>query len=212
MHGIMLKRLGHHVHILEQNLSWVRTDHAAGIEIGPQGTQFFKEHDLYREPYSFSCPGFNFLDKESNIRNQIDTPFDVTSWDVLYYRLRANFNGFQSEYCPTPIEFPAYDGRTRYDIGKRATNALSIDRFALIEFDDLEDGGKGTIHADLVIDADGQNSMMRGKFMPDQDDPPYAGYVIWRGTVPEKDVTEATRKLFDERFNIYEMPRGYIGG
>lgn len=56
MHGIMLKRLGHHVHLIEQSLSSARTDHAAGMGTGPQGTEFMKEHDLYPTQYSFPLP------------------------------------------------------------------------------------------------------------------------------------------------------------
>lgn len=59
MHGIMVKRLGHDVHLLEQTLSSTRTDHAAGIGTGPQGSQFLKEHDLCPARYSF---------KESNVK------------------------------------------------------------------------------------------------------------------------------------------------
>ena len=212
MHGIMTKRLGHHVHLMEQNLSSTRTDHAAGIGTGPRGLQFLKEHDLYPAPYSLSCPGLSFLDKRSDIKRRFNLPLNLTSWNVLYYRLRANFDGLQSEYCPKIIDFPESDGKAIYDLGKRATNIVPTDNLATVEFDDLQTGGSGTIHADLVIVAAGQNSIIRRKFMPDCTEQPYSGYVVWRGTVPEKDVSERTGKLFGERFNVFAMSRGYIGG
>lgn len=212
MHGIMLKRLGHHVHLVEQNLTSTRTDHAAGIGTGPQGAQFFREYDLYLGPYSFSCPGVNFLDKNSNIKRALNLPLNVTSWNVLYHRLRANFDGLRSEYCPALIDAVVSDGKAVYDLGKRATRVTSTDQFATVELNDLQAGGSQTIHADLVIVADGQNSFICPQFMPDHVEQPYSGYVVWRGTVPEKDVSEATRKLFDERFNVFAMSRGYIGG
>lgn len=212
MHGIMFKRLGHHVHLIEQNLTSTRTDHAAGIGTGPLGLQFFKEHDLYPAPYSFSCPGFSFLDKHSNVKRLLDLPLNVTSWNVLYYRLRANFDGLQSKYCSKPIDVPESDGKAIYDLGKRATNVVPNDDLATVEFEDLQTGGNGRIDADLVIVADGQNSIIRRKFMPDRTEQPYSGYIVWRGTVPEKDVSDRTRKLFDERFNVFAMSRGYIVG
>ena len=212
MHGIMLKRLGHNVHLVEQTLASTRADHAAGIGTGPQGSQFFKEHDLYSTQYSFSCPGFSFLDKNSNVKRVFNLPLNVTSWNVLYHRLRANFDGLRSEYCPTTIGAPESDGKAIYDSGKRATNVVSSDQLATVEIDDLQAGGSRTVHADLVIVADGQNSVIRDKFMPGQKAQPYSGYVVWRGTVPEKDVSEATRTLFDKRFNVFAMSRGYIGG
>lgn len=160
----------------------------------------------------FPCPGFNFLDKSSNVRRQLNSPLNVTSWNVLYYRLRANFDGLQSEYCPALIDAPASDGKAVYDPGKRATNVSTIDNFAAVEYDDFQAGESRTIHADLVIVADGQNSTVRRNLMPHNTESAYSGYVVWRGTVPEADVSEATRKLFDKRFNVFSMSRGCIGG
>ncbi len=211
MHGIIMKRLGHNVRILEQNLSSTRTDHAAGIGTGPQGLQFFMENDRYPRPYSFACPGFQFLDRASNVKRVIDLSLNLSSWNVLYYRLRANFDSLQSEYCPEPINPAATDGKAVYDLGKQATNASYNDGFVTVEYNNLEVAGGGTIHADLVIVADGQNSTIRRKFMPDLEYP-YSGYFAWRGTVPESDVSIETRKLFDKRFNVFAMPQGYIVG
>lgn len=212
MHGIMLKRLGHNVRILEQNRSSTRTDHAAGIGTGPQGTQFMKEQDFYPTQGTFSCPGFAFLDKKSNVKRLLNLPLNVTSWNIIYYRLRANFDGLQSDYCPTSIEVSASDGKTTYELGKQVTNVTSSNLLTTIEFNDLEAGGSGTAHADLVIVADGQNSSIREKLLPDRKEQRYSGYVVWRGTVPEEEVSQATRELFKDRFNIFAMSHGYIGG
>lgn len=103
MHGIMIKQLGHNVRILEQTTSSVRTDQAAGMGTGPQGREFFEQHDVYAKPYSFACPGFQFLDKEANIKRTLNLPLNLTSWNVLYYRLRANFDAFESTFCPNPL-------------------------------------------------------------------------------------------------------------
>ena len=208
----MLKRLGHHVHWIEQNLSSTRTDHATGIGTGPLGAQFSKEHDLYPSRYSFSSPGFNILDQDSNVKRVLNIPLKLTRWNVLYYRLRANFDGRQSGYYPVLTSALASDGKAVYDLGKRAKNVVSTDQLATVEFEDLQTKESRTLHADLVIVADGQNSIIREKFMPDHGEQPCAGYVVWRGTVPEQDVSEATRKLFDDRFNNFAMSRGYIGG
>ena len=212
MHGIMLKRLGNHVHLLEQNFSSIRTDHAAGIGTGPQGKQSFEDHDLLPGRYAFSCSSYNILDKDCNVKRAVNTPLNVTSWNVLYYRLRANYDGLRSAYYPESIKHPPTDGTATYDLGKRATNISSTDQLASVEYEDLKAGGSRTIHADLVIVADGQNSRLREQFMPSHGDQPYSGYVVWRGTVPEKQVSEGTRKLFDQSFNVFAMSDGYMGG
>ncbi|KAL8735002.1 MAG: hypothetical protein Q9166_001127 [cf. Caloplaca sp. 2 TL-2023] len=214
MHGIMLKRHGHNVRLLEQNTSSTRTDHGAGIGTGPLGLDFHKIYDLYPTPYSFSSPGFHFLDKNANIKRQINTPLNLTSWNVLYYRLRANFDGLTSDYCPEPIKFPESDGQALYDLGKSATDVFSTDQLATVEYHDLKSSRSSTVHADLVIIADGQNSIFRKKFMPaEEEEPQYSGYVVWRGTVPESSVSESTKNLFsNHRFLIFQMLNAYIGG
>ena len=211
MHGIMIKRLGHNVRILDQGRSSSPTDQAAGIGTGPQGREFFEQQDVYSKPYSFACPGFQFLDKEANIKRTLNMPINLTSWNVLYYRLRANFDGLDSVFCPNPPGPKAIEGHTVYDLGKKCTNVTYVDHLVTVEYDDLIRGGGGSVQADLVIAADGSKSSVRQCLLPKS---PYAysGYVAWRGTVAEEDVSEETRKLFDKRFNAFVMERGYIVG
>ena len=211
MHGIMIKRLGHNVRIIDQNPSSTRTDQAAGMGTGPQGLEFFQQADRCPEPYSFACPGFQFLDKESNVKRLLNLPLNLTSWTVLYYRLRANFDSFESEYCPEPPQLAEEDGKAVYDVGKCATDVSYCDGLVTVELEDLIEGGHQTIHADLVIVANGSSSNIRKKLLPGIQDT-YSGYVAWRGTVPEKEVSEETSKLFDKRFNVFAMRRGYTVG
>ncbi|KAL8698343.1 MAG: hypothetical protein Q9201_006623 [Fulgogasparrea decipioides] len=212
----MLKRHGHNVRLLEQNTSSIRTDHGAGMGTGPLGHDFLKAYDLVPTPYSFASPGFQFLHKQANIKREINTPLNLTSWNVLYYRLRANFDGLTSDYWPEPIEFPDSDGQAIYDLGRRATNILETDQLATVEYDDLQSEGSGTIHADLVIVAGGQHSTIRSKLLPPhqhQQASQYSSYVVWRDTVPESSISELTRNLFStHRFLVYQMQNAYIGG
>ena len=211
MHGIMLKRLGHNVQIMDQTLSSARADQAAGMGTGPQGLEFLEKHDLYTGPYSFHCPGFQFLNKNADVRRQLSIPLNLTSWNVLYYRLRANFDSFASSFCPDPPLNPGNEGMATYHVGKRATRVMYSDRLVTVEFEDKIKGGGGSTQANLVIVADGAHSTIRQQLLPNVQHR-YSEYVAWRGTVPEKEVSEATRMLFDKRFNVYPMDQGYIVG
>lgn len=209
MHGIIIKRLGHNVHILEQNSSSFRDGQAAGISAGPQVQEFLRDHDLSKQPYSVFTPALQFLDKEMNVEEVRKIPFKMTSWNVLYYRLRANFDGFVSEYCPKPPERVEEEANAVYDVGKRVANILDSDGLITVDFDDLINGGGGSIHADLVIAADGSNSSVRQLLQPGLKRP-YAGYVAWRGTIAENDVSEETKKAFDQKTTFFVMDRSYI--
>ena len=211
LHGVMFKRLGHDVHLLEQSRSWTRTNHAAGMGTGPRGVEYFKVHDLCKQPYAFPCPGFQILDRDGRVKRLTGPPLNLTGWDTLYLRLRANFDGLKSEHYPEPPRASETDGKAFYDLGKRATAAIYHDSLVTIEYDNLKDGGSGTLLADLVILADGSNSMIRHALLPQLKNT-YSGYVAWRGIVPERDVSESTRRLFDKRFNVFALKRGYIVG
>ena len=213
MHGVMFKRLGHNVRILEQSTSSSRDNTAAGMSTGPNGKAFLELHDLDKRPYSFPCPGPQFVDSTGKVTRKLKMPLNLTSWDTLYHRLRANFDGLSSGYCPDPPDHLETDGKAVYDLGKRVTAVTSNGEFITVSFDNLLSGGNRTCHANLVIAADGANSTVRGLLAP-KVQPRYAGYVAWRGTVPEEDVSEETRTVFDKGLFVSSLSgdRGYMVG
>ncbi|KAI9794620.1 MAG: hypothetical protein M1816_004507 [Peltula sp. TS41687] len=209
MHGVMAKRLGHNVHILEQSPQSHRAGHGAGITAGPQALEFFAEYDLYKEPFSIDCQGVQFIDRSSRVMRFWKRPMQMTSWSTLYYRLRANFDGLESEYCPEPPTVTEKEGRATYAPGKRVVDISETDGSVIVECEDLINGGRESFRGDLVIAADGSNSTSRRILLPEVRRP-YAGYVAWRGTVPESEISEETRKIFDSRVTMHGMHRSYI--
>ena len=207
----MFKRLGHNVHILEQNRSSTRGNHAAGIGTGPRGIEYLKIHDQCKSPYAFSCPGFQYLNQNGTVKRLMAIPLNLTTWDVLYYRLRANFDGLKSAHCQQPPSRLETDGDVSYDLGKRAIATSHSDNLVTVEYEDLIKGGGGSLHADMVIVADGSNSSIRNSLLPKLEST-YSGYVAWRGLIPETEVSENTRNLLDTRFNVFTLKRGYIVG
>jgi len=181
MHGIAIKRLGHNVHLLERTLTSLRDGQGAGISAGPQVQEFLKKHDLSRQPYSLLSPAMQFVDKELNVKEVRRFPLRMTGWNVLYYRLRANFDGLKSDYCPEPPKSIEGEGKAIYDLGKRVTDVSYVDGLVTVEFEDLVNGGGRSLHADLVIAADGSSSGIRQLLFPNIQRA-YAGYLAWRGT------------------------------
>ena len=211
MQGIIINRLGHNVRILDQTISSIRTDHAADMGSGPQGLEYFKQHDLHPHQYSFDCPGFQILDENGNIKHLFNLPLNLASWNVLYFRLRVKFDSFKSTFCPDPPTCSENEGTAKYDVGKKAINVVYRDPLFEVEFTEINTGGCDFVEADLVIVAEGANSTTRQRLLPNVRHQ-YSGYVAWRGTVPEEDVCKETRKLFDTRFNVFTMSQGYIVG
>ena len=208
----MLKKLGHCVHILERNLTSDRKNHAAGVVTGPKGQEFMNTYDCDSPLQACHYTGYQFLDKNSRIKKLFDKTFHATSWVVVYYRLRALFDGLSSSIYPNPPTAQKSDGKVYFELGKNVTDITLDGDLVDVEFVDLlQNGTSGTQKAHLVIDASGAYSVTRQKFMPGLN-PTFAGFVAWRGMVPENTVPQRTRELLKTRFTVFPMRDNYIIG
>ncbi|SLM39675.1 Monooxygenase, FAD-binding [Lasallia pustulata] len=211
MSGVVLKRLGHNVRILNRDPSSSLQGQGAGISALQNVQEYLATYDVTKKPHSVLSKEVQFLNKEGEITKTTDWPMWMTSWNVLYYRLRANFDGLLSEYCPElPKEAGSGEGKAIYSPGKNVTDVKYADGMVTVYFDNHE-GGSGSLHADLVLAADGPASKIRQILEPDLQRT-YAGYVAWRGTAPESDMSEETRKAFGGKISYYQCtnPRGHI--
>jgi 2,6-dihydroxypyridine 3-monooxygenase len=71
----------------------------------------------------------------------------------------------------------------------------------------LADGSRA--EADLLVCADGISSIARTRLLP-QVAPSYAGYVAWRGTLPEKDLSPAARKALGDALTYQVLDHSHI--
>ena len=210
MHGIVIKRLGHNVTILEQHLSSTREGQAAGIVTMEHSHRLLTNYDLLQDqPYAVNCSSVQILDKGLKVKHEFQRSMKMSSWNVLYYRLRANFDGLTSSYCTqAPVEAEAI-GKAVYDQGKRVTDVQVIDGTVRVSYQDIVKNSTDFLSADLVIVADGSASQLRGMMQTNLKHT-YAGYVAWRGTVPESSVSDETRKIFSNKTTLHTSESGYI--
>ncbi|MGA8660605.1 MAG: FAD-dependent monooxygenase, partial [Chthoniobacterales bacterium] len=113
-------------------------------------------------------------------------PKCMTSWGLIYRALRGAFPN--ANY----LEGASLNGFSQTDHGVTAT------------FE-----GAGDLTADILVGADGSRSFVRQKLMPDAK-PHYAGYVAWRGVVPESSASELLIKTFADHFTFQQMERSHI--
>jgi len=176
--GIVLKRLGHNVRILERNPTPLLHNQGAGIVAGGESQAFFEKYDRTKTPIAITSPLRHYLDREGKEIHREEHEQKMTSWDLLYYLLRANFDGVQSEYCKVPPK-DELEGEASYEYGNTVTGVKDDGRKDVeITFRD-NDGQEGTTIADLLIGADGPSSQVRKIFEPTIERT-YAGYVAWR--------------------------------
>ncbi|KAK5750527.1 hypothetical protein LTS12_019403 [Elasticomyces elasticus] len=210
MAGILLKRQGHHVHILEQAISSEREGQAAGIGLSGAAKAFFDEHDrLAHIPMSVEIRSLAFLDpKTMKVARQFPYKGGLTSWEFCYARLRANFDGMKSAYCPEPPDLTADTGTGVFESGKRVIDVASRAEKLVVTAEGVESGITYTYTADIVVVADGANSQMRKQMQPfvRRETP---GYVLWRGVVPTSSLSQECVDLIGDKTVSYPMRYSY---
>jgi 2-polyprenyl-6-methoxyphenol hydroxylase-like FAD-dependent oxidoreductase len=111
------------------------------------------------------------------------------SWDHLYRSFRTRLP--ESEYRI---------GQAVVAVGQDADSVWLT----------LEDGR--CVEAELVVGADGVGSTVRAAVTTTEDSPRYAGYVAWRGLLPEANLPDAAADLLLDRFTFFNLPRSHMLG
>ena len=210
--GVALKRLRKdlNIRIFERNPTALLHDQGAGVVAGPEVQQFFKTFDRTKTPLAVTSHQRLYLDKKGDAINREDKDQQMTSWDLLYHLLRANYDGVESEYANVPDPENG-EGTVAYEYGctvtdietPKTTTSPELDFSHPVTLTIKHHSGKtSTTKVDLVIAADGPSSTIRAMYLPDVKRT-YAGYVAWRGTVPEDLVSEAARDVFVEKFPFF---------
>ncbi|MCJ1283207.1 hypothetical protein MMC26_002535 [Xylographa opegraphella] len=209
MHGIVLKRLGHNVHILNREQSTQLQTQGAGIGTTDSVKDFCDAYDLLDGEFWVTSPHIQFLTPEATVKSTWNIEMPMTTWNALYFRLRANFDGLESPYSPhSQTCLLEGDGKAQYDDGKTVTGVQYDGEKVSVEYVD-GDGHSDTLHADLVIAADGPGSTIRRVLEPSVERQ-YVGYVTFRGTVPESEISAEAREVFGTKLTFYQMDRTHI--
>ncbi|MEM5343073.1 FAD binding domain-containing protein [Paraburkholderia azotifigens] len=117
-----------------------------------------------------------YLDRDDSIVERLDMPQTQTAWSLLYRAMK--------EALPAQS---LHAGETFIDFEQDGDEVIA--RF---------ESGR-TERADLLVGADGIRSSLRQRLLPDVT-PAYAGYVAWRGLVPELELPVHAAGMLRERF------------
>ena len=182
--ALWLAEAGCDVHVYE------RSEHpldsrGAGIVVQPDTVQYLQVHGVPTSSISTSTSSRAYLSPTGQVTSRMAGEQRFTSWNTLYRQLRGQLD-------------PA-----RYHLSAPVTGAQQGADHVEVTFAD------GTCRtADLLVAADGPRSALREQLLPGVR-PAYAGYVAWRGLVPESRLAGAAAQTFADTFVFADLPRSH---
>src|SRR6202140_3485394 len=184
--GILLRKIGWEVNIFERSPQSL-SDRGAEIVLQQETLELLRLWGAKGDgDVGVMLTYRKYLDANGSVVSSDRMPQLMTSWGLLYSWFKQSF--------------PAED----YHLGH--------------EFDSMrQDGSSVTAHfkggmeikADLLVAADGFRSSIRGLLLPEIQ-PEYAGYVAWRGVVPESEVPGDVLTVFEDNFTFFRMAESHI--
>jgi 2-polyprenyl-6-methoxyphenol hydroxylase-like FAD-dependent oxidoreductase len=184
--GILLQKIGWEVDIFErspQNLS----DRGAGIVMQDETLELLRLCGAKGDTdVGVTLTYRKYLNANGSVASSDRMPQLMTSWGLLYAWFERSF--------------PAKN----YHLGHEFDSVRQGNSSVTSHFK----GGMET-EADLLVAADGFRSSIRGLLLPEIQ-PKYAGYVAWRGVVPEGELSADVLKVFDDNFTFFRMPESHI--
>lgn len=174
--AIALRKIGWRVDVFE------RSPHAldsrgGGLVLQPDVLNVFHFAGLKQSiPLAVPSGDRIFLDSAGNVVQRGYQPQTQTSWNMLYSTMRASLPDDCIHAGETLVAFEQAGGQVRAQFASGR----------------VETG-------DLLVGADGAHSTVRKLLMPEAE-PSYAGYVAWRGLVPELQLAAVHRDLLDGTF------------
>jgi 2,6-dihydroxypyridine 3-monooxygenase len=184
--ALLLRRRGFDVSVFERTPTSL-DGRGGGIVLQPDTLRWFREcSDQHPEQVSTSTHHVQYLGRDDEVLHRDPVPWRYTSWGTFYRALLADF------------------GTGDYHLGEYAAG-----------FDQDADGvdvrfvsGRRE-RADLVVFADGISSPSRSRISPGTE-LTYSGYVGWRGTVPEREVSARTFDLLHDSITYSVAPYTHI--
>lgn len=187
----MLKKAGWDVDVFERSAHDLDS-RGGGIVLQPDVVEVLRQSGVETSGIDLGVRSQNrtVLRPDGTVQSKQFAPQTQTSWSLIYTTMKRAF------------------GEQQYHRGKRLIDIRQdeADRKVTAIF---EDGGQET--GDLLVGADGNSSTVRQLLWPDSK-PTYAGYLAWRGLVPEDAMPPVARNSLHGDFGFSNNKGSHILG
>lgn len=183
--AVLLRDLGCDVVVYER-ADTALEDRGTGIVVLPITERYFTEGSGSDDRVSLELTFWTYVDADGEILSADPDHFRFSGWSTIYRALLAHFGRDHYHFASEVVGFEHQHDRVEVKLA-----------------DGREDNG------DLLVFADGMASTGRSLLAPDIR-PEYTGYVAWRGTVPEGDLSPSTRELIADAMVYQILEPGHI--
>jgi 2,6-dihydroxypyridine 3-monooxygenase len=184
--ALVLRDAGCQVRVFERSAAALQA-RGAGIAALPATLRYLTERGGRSEAdVCSSTDWIRFLGPDGGIEHEQRHRYLFSSWNTIYSSLLGEFDPGSYLLDREVTGFGQDRGRVRVT---------------------LADGG--VAEAELLVCADGVSSLARAVLLPGVL-PSYSGYVAWRGTLPERELTAATRARLGDAITYQVMPGSHI--
>ena len=184
--ALVLRDLGCEVDVFERSGTALEA-RGAGIGLHPMTTRYFDEsRELDSAMVEIELPWLQFLDASGEQVYRERMNYRFSSWNTIYRGLVRCFD------------------ERRYRLGSDVADFSQDDRGVTVR---LTSGAMHTV--DMLVCADGISSGARARLLP-RAEARYAGYVAWRATVPESELTPASFESLRDSITYSLLPAGHV--
>ena len=184
--ALVLRDLGCEVDVFERSGTALEA-RGAGIGLHPMTTRYFDESsELDTTMVEIELPWLQFLSASGERIHQERMNYRFSSWNTIYRGLVRCFD------------------ERRYHLGSEVAEFSQDDRGVNVR---LTSGSTHTL--DMLVCADGISSGARAKLLP-RAEARYAGYVAWRATVPESELTPTSFETLRDAITYNLLPAGHV--
>ena len=135
-----------------------------------------------------------FLNRDGSVQHEQRHRYRFSSWNTIYRSLLSLLDGDRYQLGTEVTGFAERDGTVTVTLGRgQHTSQLASQQ----------------TQSGLLVCADGVGSPARARLLPAVR-PAYSGYVAWRGTVPEHDLSPGTRTILGDALTYQVLPDSHI--